>query len=161
MDKSPSKSPTRTGKKSLEERKLFKEKKQELAIAFLAEIDRTITSGQVASMADSTGGIRIIWSKKLSSTAGRANWRREIIRSKNADGLVPNTFHRHHASIELAEKVIDNEGQLSPNQTTSRDKLTSFLDRLINVIAHEYCHLANFMINGVKDNPHGKDFKEW
>ena len=112
-------------------------------------------------MADSTGGIRIIWSKKLSSTAGRANWRREISRSKNADGFVSNTFHRHYASIELAEKVIDDEGQLSPNQITSRDKLTSLLDRLINVIAHEYCHLANFMINGVKDNPHGKDFKEW
>ena len=34
-------------------------------------------------------------------------------------------------------------------------------DRLVNVIAHEYCHLANFMISGIKDNPHGKDFKEW
>ena len=112
-------------------------------------------------MADSTGGIRIIWSKKLSSTAGRANWRREIIRSKNADELVSNTCHRHHASIELAEKVIDDEGQLSPNPTSLRDKLTSFQDRLVNVIAHEYCHLANFMINGVKDNPHGKEFKEW
>ena len=161
IHKSPSKSPAKTDKKILEQRKLFKERKQELAIAFLAEIDRTITSGQVASMADSTGGIRIIWSKKLSSTAGRANWRREIIRSRNADGVVSNTFHRHYASIELAEKVIDDEGQLSPNQTTSRDKLTSLLDRLINVMAHEYCHLANFMINGVKDSPHGKDFKEW
>ena len=159
--KGPSTSPAKIDKKVLEQRKLFKERKQELAIAFLAEVDRTITSGQVASMADSTGGIRIIWSKKLSSTAGRANWRREIIRSKNADGFVSNTFHRHHASIELAEKVIDDEGQLSPNPTTSRDKLTSFQDRLINVIAHEYCHLANFMIKGVKDNPHGKEFKEW
>lgn len=94
-------------------------------------------------MAESTGGIRIIWSKKLSSTAGRANWRREAVRSKSGDGTVCTTTHRHHASIELAEKVIDDE------------------DRLINVIAHEYCHLANFMISGVKDNPHGKGFKDW
>ena len=77
---------------------------------FLAEVDRTITNGQIASMADSTGGIQIIWSKKLLSTAGRANWRREAIRSANAGGSVSNTTHRHHASIELAEKVIDNEG---------------------------------------------------
>ena len=121
INKIPSKSPAKTDKTTLEQRKLFKERKGELAIAFLAEIDRTITSGQVASMADSTGGIRIIWSKKLSSTAGRANWRREIIRSKNADGFVSNTFHRHHASIELAEKVIDDEGRLSPNPATLQE----------------------------------------
>ncbi len=29
------------------------------------------------------------------------------------------------------------------------------------MIAHEYCHLANFMISGVKNNPHGKGFKDW
>lgn len=50
---------------------------------------------------------------------------------------------RHHASIELAEKVIDDE------------------NRLINVIAHEYCHLANFMVSRVKTQPHGKEFKAW
>jgi predicted SprT family Zn-dependent metalloprotease len=51
--------------------------------------------------------------------------------------------HRHHAAIELAEKVIDDE------------------DRLLNVIAHEFCHLANFMISGVTTQPHGKEFKSW
>ena len=34
-------------------------------------------------------------------------------------------------------------------------------ERLVNVLAHEYCHLANFMISGIKNNPHGKEFKEW
>jgi hypothetical protein len=43
----------------------------------------------------------------------------------------------------LAEKVIDDE------------------DRLLNVIAHEFCHLANFMISNIKTNPHGKEFKAW
>ena len=127
IHKNSSKSPAKTDKTILEQRKLFKERKAELAIAFLAEIDHTITSGQVASIADSTGGIRIIWSKKLSSTAGRANWRREIIRSKNADGFVSNTFHRHHASIELAEKVIDDEGRLSPNHVTFKKQADKFL----------------------------------
>ena len=81
-----------------------------MATSFLAEVDQTITGGQVSALAELTGGIKLIWSKKLTSTAGRANWRREAVRSKSADGTVSTTSHRHHASIELAEKVIDDEG---------------------------------------------------
>ena len=136
-------SPSKTDQTVIQKRKKFNDNKNGIATSFLAEVDQTITKGRLASMAESTGGIKIIWSKKLSSTAGRANWRREAVRSKGADGTVLIIAHRHHASIELAERVIDDE------------------DRLINVIAHEYCHLANFMISGIKENPHGKDFKEW
>ena len=110
------KSPTKRDMRIVEQRKLFHDRKHKLATTFLAEVDEKITNGQVASMALSTGGIQFIWSKKLCSTAGRANWRREAIRPKNADDCVSNTIHRHYASIELAEKVIDNEGQLSPNR---------------------------------------------
>ena len=108
------KSPAKKDRKLTEQRKLFENKKHDLAIAFLAEVDHTINKGQITSMAQSTGGIQIIWSKKLCSTAGRANWRREAIRSKDADGLGSNITHRHHASIELAEKVIDDEGHINP-----------------------------------------------
>lgn len=111
------KSPAKRDKKVIEQRKLFDNQKHKLATYFLTEVDEKLTNGQVAAMAHSTGGVQVIWSKKLFSTAGRANWRREAICSKNADGIVSNTTHRHHASIELAEKVIDNEGQLSPNRT--------------------------------------------
>ena len=82
-----------------------------MAVSFLSEVDSEIGDGQVSAMAASTGGIRIVWSKKLSCTAGRANWRREAVRSKNSDGSTSTTTHRHHASIELAEKVIDDEGK--------------------------------------------------
>jgi hypothetical protein len=119
---SPSESPRRSPVKILSEktkdavlrRKVFDENKHALASSFLAEVDHTVAQGQVAALAGSTGGIKIIWSKKLSSTAGRANWRREHILSKNADGIVSTTSYRHHASIELAEKVIDDEGMVSP-----------------------------------------------
>lgn len=37
----------------------------------------------------------------------------------------------------------------------------SHTDRLLNVIAHEYCHLANFMISQVTSEPHGASFKRW
>ena len=50
---------------------------------------------------------------------------------------------QHYASIELAEKVIDSDS------------------RLVNTLAHEFCHLANFMVSGVRDQPHGASFKAW
>ncbi|KAL8831259.1 MAG: hypothetical protein Q9170_005378 [Blastenia crenularia] len=141
--RNPSKSPSKRDKQAAEKRKAFNEMKYSLATSFLEELDRTIVNGQIATLAESTGGVRLLWSKKLQSTAGRANWKREAIRTKSADGTLSTTRYRHHASIELAEKVIDNE------------------DRLINVLAHEYCHLLNFMISNVKDHPHGKEFKIW
>lgn len=101
-----------------------------------------MTNGQVQQLAKSTGGVRFIWSKTLNTTAGRANWKRETTKTRQPDGSVT-VVHKHHASIELAEKVIDDE------------------ERLLNVIAHEFCHLCNFMISGIKDQPHGKQFKDW
>jgi predicted SprT family Zn-dependent metalloprotease len=110
-----------------------------LAETFLKELDTTITNGQIAALAASTGGIKVIWSNKLNTTAGRANWKRETLKSSSS--AIPT--YRHHAAIDLASKVIDNE------------------DRLLNVVAHEFCHLANFMISNIKTNPHGTEFKVW
>lgn len=142
---SPRKSPAKRDKKVIEARKAFALSKHELATSFLHELDEKITSGQVLKLTESTGGVTIIWSKTLQTTAGRANWRREArysARNVNSEGP-PKPIYRHFASIELAEKVIDDE------------------DRLLNVIAHEFCHLANFMISGIKNNPHGKEFQAW
>ncbi|OHX00238.1 sprt family metallopeptidase [Colletotrichum incanum] len=147
--KSPAKSPakSRTGRtesaKQKETKKAFEQIKHELAQNFLRELDDAITQGKLQALAESTGGIKINWSAKLNTTAGRANWRREKVRSKLPDGTEKSVKDRHHASIELAEKVIDDE------------------HRLLNVVAHEFCHLANFMVSGITGNPHGKEFKAW
>ena len=161
--RSSRKSPVKRDRQSVEERKAFNEKKHAIAVAFLKELDDVIVNGEIASLAASTGGVQLTWSKKLQSTAGRANWKRESIRSKSAEGKISTTEYRHHASIELAEKVIDCEGLYSePLAPQLSDKIfTKSVDRLLNVIAHEYCHLLNFMISNVKDNPHGKEFKAW
>lgn len=127
-------------------KKAFSTAKHTIASDFLAEIDSKITSGQIAQLSASTGGVQIIWSKKLTTTAGRANWRRETIKHTPLTLNPQETTtlkYRHYASIELAEKVIDDE------------------PRLLNVLAHEFCHLANFMISNIKTNPHGKEFKIW
>ncbi|KAK2011277.1 hypothetical protein LZ32DRAFT_606656 [Colletotrichum eremochloae] len=129
--------------KQKETKKAFEQRKHELAQDFLHELDNAITQGKLQALAESTGGIKINWSAKLNTTAGRANWRREKVRSRLSDGTGKPITDRHHASIELAEKVIDDE------------------HRLLNVVAHEFCHLANFMVSGITGNPHGKEFKAW
>lgn len=125
------------------EKRDFEAKKQDVAERFLSELDLQIANGQIAALSETTGGVKIIWTKSLKTTAGRANWRRETVRTKQPDGSFVEIEHKHHASIDLADKVIDDEG------------------RLFNVLAHEFCHLATFMISGVTTNPHGKEFKSW
>jgi predicted SprT family Zn-dependent metalloprotease len=126
------------------QRKAFSSEKHALAESFLLELDNTITSGQISSLCAQTGGIKLLWSRTLKTTAGRANWRREQIRLRT--GPLPTDFTtsiRHHCTIELAEKVID-------------DRV-----RLYNVLAHEFCHLTTFMISNVRNSPHGAEFKAW
>jgi hypothetical protein len=136
---SPRKSPTKAERQI---KRSFQEQRQQLATDFLEQLDQTITEGKIAELSLTTGGIKIEWSKKLNSTAGRANWKRQVTTKKHSDGTIDNE-QKHYASIELAEKVIDDE------------------HRLINTLAHEFCHLATFMISEVKNNPHGKEFKQW
>ncbi|KAH9203323.1 SprT-like family-domain-containing protein, partial [Leptodontidium sp. 2 PMI_412] len=119
-----------------------------LAYDFLKELDDDLSGGKIASVTASTGGVKVIWNKKFKSTAGRARWRREKTTEvatgqhpKDTGG--PSVTYRHVASIELSEEVVIDE------------------DRLFNVMAHEYCHLATCMINGVGDDHHGKLFQEW
>ncbi|KAK4218478.1 SprT-like family-domain-containing protein [Rhypophila decipiens] len=136
-----------------EAKKAFEKEKHALAQRFLEELDTVITNGKLSELAAPTGGIKLNWTNKLNTTAGRANWKRETIRTTtpvvdltsndSSSSAVVVVKHKHHASIELAEKVIDDE------------------HRLLNVLAHEFCHLANFMISGVTTNPHGKEFKAW
>lgn len=151
INKSPFKrSPNKAAKKS------FAIEKHALAEAFIRELDEEITEGKIGELAASTGGVKIIWSRTLNTTAGRANWKKETIQMRAnkaqlpmspsdclSPAIAPEIRYRHYASIELAEKVIDDE------------------ERLLNVLAHEWCHLANFMINGQTGNPHGREFKAW
>lgn len=120
-------------------KKAFDARKAAYAEDFLNALDDAVSGGQIQSLAAETGGVKIIWSKTLLKTAGRANWKRGRTTSPGDADTTP----KHHAYIELAERIIDDE------------------DRLINTLAHEYCHLANFMISNVHNNPHGASFKQW
>ncbi|KZZ96917.1 sprT family metallopeptidase [Ascosphaera apis ARSEF 7405] len=152
---------SRNAKKEKQAKKrAFDESKDALARALLETLDELVTHGQIQDLAASEGGVHITWSKTLNKTAGRANWKRVVVRNSNQTGsesdlsgnLLENQKSsekagsrtvKHIASIELAEKIIDCE------------------ERLYNTLAHEFCHLANFMISRVVDNPHGESFRCW
>jgi predicted SprT family Zn-dependent metalloprotease len=122
----------------------FNNKKAEFAQTFFNVLDQAASGGEVSRLAEPTGGVKITWSKTLNTTAGRAHWRGERVVSHGPNGETRGFSKiRHHATIELAEKIIDDEY------------------RLINTLAHEYCHLANYMVSNVHDNPHGASFKNW
>ncbi|KAH3433055.1 hypothetical protein KXV60_001154 [Aspergillus fumigatus] len=137
---------TEKKKSALVRKKSFDNKKAQIADEFLKILDEAVSGGQIQKLAEETGGVRIIWSKNLLTTAGRANWKREKIGKESRiseSGSEPSTLIKQHATIELAERIIDSE------------------DRLINTVAHEYCHLANYMISNIHNNPHGASFKLW
>lgn len=153
--KSPksSKTPSKTAIKKAEaeakraakaRRESFNNKKASFAETFLHVLDTAVSDGEVNRLAKQTGGVKITWSKTLQKTAGRAQWRSERVECRGPDGQRTGASqYIHHATIELAERIIDDQY------------------RLINTLAHEYCHLANFMVSRVTDNPHGASFKAW
>ncbi|KAI5304458.1 hypothetical protein KEM56_006479 [Ascosphaera pollenicola] len=152
---------SRNAKKEKQAKKrAFDGSKDSMAKGLLQTLDELVTHGEIQSLAASEGGVHITWSKTLNKTAGRANWKRVVVRSSNRglddadssptaqESQTPlekagNRTIRHIASIELAEKIIDCE------------------ERLYNTLAHEFCHLANFMVSHVVDNPHGESFRCW
>ena len=126
---------------SVEQRRriLFRQRRQDIAKSFLAELDGKMTDGQISKLTASAGGIKIVWSRRLRTTAGRAMWRGKIRKHTQSS----QRQYYNDATIELAEKIVNDE------------------NRLYNVMAHEFCHLANIMISNVTTKPHGRSFKEW
>ncbi|RYO85092.1 hypothetical protein DL766_004019 [Monosporascus sp. MC13-8B] len=147
-------------KQQREAKRAFDETKDALARSFLRELDERITGGRLGRLTEATGGLRTVWSNTLQTTAGRAHWKcRTATRTtRDADGASSTTSEaRHEAHIELAAKVLTNEPDL------------------LNTVAHEFCHLAVFMLDqqqqqqqqqadgGKKKKPaaHGPEFKAW
>jgi predicted SprT family Zn-dependent metalloprotease len=119
-------------------KKEFNAQKDKLARDFLFELDNKLTGGQISKMAGNTGGVQIVWSKTLNTTAGQALWKGlKIDDHDDVQDLV------HQATIELAEKVITDK------------------HRLLNVVAHEFCHLCTIMIDDVRKRAHGRVFQGW
>lgn len=143
---SPAKAKTTQARENRAAKKAWAAEKAKLAQDFLLELDEVLAKGEISLRSESTGGVKIIWSPRLNSTAGQAKWKRVPIKSKDGlpskDGSTTPTYD-HYATIELAEKVVVDK------------------ERLLNTMAHEFCHLCTMMIDGVSDRPHGTEFKRW
>lgn len=152
-------------REEMQARKDFNASKHALAASFLKQLDQRITQGTLSSMTASTGGINLNWSNKLNSTAGRANWRREAVRSPLdiSPSKLPFTNQAQHGTTATTQSPEKN-ASVTYRHIATIDLATKVIDtpsRLHNVLAHEYCHLANFMISRVLDKPHGASFRGW
>ena len=133
--------------------KKFNAEKVALANDFFAQLDDHITDGEIGRLALSSGGVQVLWNNKLNTTAGQASFRRERRIPTPPTGLNATLQsptkpggeekHRHIAKIELASKVVTTE------------------QRLYDTLAHEFCHLANFIVSHELKHPHGESFKKW
>ena len=75
----------------------------------------------------------LLWSNKLSSTAGFCSLIRPALSSSTAP----------RASISLSVKVLDSPAKLR------------------STLAHEMCHAAAFLLDGCTRPPHGAEFRRW
>ena len=128
--------------------KSFKSRKPALADQFLLELDSRVTNGRVNKKLSHLGGLKVIWSKTLLTTAGYFRYR--YVRSTHGrvdeDGEHLPGEHRiiTFAQIELADKVVDDE------------------HRLYSTLAHEFAHVADTVVGeNWEQRCHGKGFKQW
>ncbi|QRV86648.1 HMG (high mobility group) box protein [Ceratobasidium sp. AG-Ba] len=99
------------------------------ALALFSELNESVFDDRLPK------DCKIVWSKKLNTTAGRAHWKRV----RDSEGNVI----RHESHIELSTKVVDCE------------------ERINNTLSHEMCHLAAWIFDGETDKQHGPKFKHW
>lgn len=97
-------SPNKQDEKKRRNRKAkmaFQKAKKEMAMEFLQELDSKLTQGRVSELSAATGGVKIVWTRALRSTAGKA--RVLPLPSK----LTPEFYE---AKIELSERIVTNKG---------------------------------------------------
>lgn len=109
-----SKAVPKESKEKQESKRAFNLRKKQLAVEFLRTVDDEISNGEVARKTASTGGVKIVWSKTLRTTAGTARWRMDKLQMPSGhvdlgDPLAADRV-RHHATIDLSEKVVDSQG---------------------------------------------------
>jgi hypothetical protein len=100
--------------KNTESKWAFNARKKQLAEDFFKTIDEKVGKGEISQKTAATGGVKIVWSKTLRTTAGTAKWRAEKLQNISASAAMEHPLStarvRHHATIELAEKVVDSQG---------------------------------------------------
>jgi SprT-like family len=87
-------------------KKAFFQIREQLALDLVHEIDEKVMGNRLSAGTVTTGGIKLEWSTRLRSAAGRAHWSRVKLRPVNV------TEDQHNLKIELSSKIITDEGRL-------------------------------------------------
>jgi hypothetical protein len=108
--KPPSKSPSNTSSASALkdlniDKKAFLQAREQLALDLVREVDDKVMGGKLSASTITTGGVKLIWSTRLRTAAGRAHWTR--VKSRPLDDQ---TKDQHNLKIELSTKIITSEG---------------------------------------------------
>jgi len=65
------------------------------------------------------------------------------------------------SSIQLATKILVDEGTRNFDLCFVMETLSTFVDRIRKTLAHEMCHLACWIIDRNPKEAHGSLFKSW
>jgi len=142
--------PTVTPAQLNKAKKVFLQIREELAIDLVRAIDGQVMGGKLSASTSATGGVKLEWSSRLRTAAGRAHWNR--VKSRP----LGETPEQHNLKIELSTKIITSEGFIP---TPCLHNLT--IEKLRNTLAHELCHCALWVIDKDPQSHHGKQFKQW
>ncbi|KAG8629028.1 hypothetical protein KVT40_002893 [Elsinoe batatas] len=112
----------------------FEKTREAEAEALLIELEEKLGGGMIAEATKQTGGVQIMWTKSLLTTAGYAD-RRPI---KTLDGK---TLYK--VIIKLSSTLL-NERQ-----------------KLLDTLVHEYCHLMVWFVDKDNITNHGPNFMKW
>jgi hypothetical protein len=81
------------------------QEREQRALSLVKEIDEKVMSGKLFLSTANTGGIKLEWSSRLRTCAGRAHWTK--CKSRPLDTTVPKD--QHTLKIELSTKIITDE----------------------------------------------------
>jgi hypothetical protein len=76
-----------------------------MAVDLVRQIDERVMEGKLAASTATTGGVKLVWSTRLRTAAGRAHWTHA--RGNKADG---DKGKQHDLKIELSTKIITDKG---------------------------------------------------
>lgn len=116
------------------EARSFARRRNEALCELFAELNHGLADGLLSD-------VDCAWSRRLRTTAGRTLMRKVRDNNGRSDCGSPN-FCRA-ASIEISTHVVDSYCKLE------------------STLAHELCHAAAWIIDGVAKPPHGRVFKAW
>jgi hypothetical protein len=101
----PSKTfPTSTPAQINKAKKAFLQTREQLAVDLVRDIDEKVMAGKLSASTLTTGGLKLEWSTRLRTAAGRAHWSRAKSRP------LGQTEEQHNLKIELSTKIITSEG---------------------------------------------------